>query len=360
MLGGVAGGLGRYFNIDPVIFRIGAVALTLAGGIGIFLYLAALLFVPSEEGDGTAPAGKPGRGRTVLAAVVLGIATLALLAQGPFGAGFFFAPLIVIGLVAAAIWWLLGGRGGAGRGAGRIFARLALGVAALAGAAVLFFASGWAAAAGGGAAIAMLVIVAGALLSVAAFRGGARWLIVPALLLAAPVGIVSAADVELNGGYGDRAYRPTTMTDLPERYRLAAGSLEVDLREIGFPAGRTTELRIEVGLGRALLVVPENVCAVVDGGVGAGYLRIWDGDEGGFNVGVPEGLRQRVPQPRLLIDADVGMGALEVVNDPSEAEWESRDGEDRFDRGPFGRRFDDRDLDLSPDGIAAVCAEAGR
>ncbi len=54
------------------------------------------------------------------------------------------------------------------------------------------------------------------------------------------------------------------------------------------------------------------------------------------------------------------MGALEVVNDPSEAEWESRDGEDHFDRGPFGRRFDNRDLDLSPDGIAAVCPEAGR
>ena len=31
VLGGVAAGLGRYFNLDPIIFRIGAIVLVLRG-----------------------------------------------------------------------------------------------------------------------------------------------------------------------------------------------------------------------------------------------------------------------------------------------------------------------------------------
>ena len=49
MIGGVCGGLGRYFNVDPLLFfRIGAVALVFLGG-AILLYLAALLLVPNED-----------------------------------------------------------------------------------------------------------------------------------------------------------------------------------------------------------------------------------------------------------------------------------------------------------------------
>src|SRR5919107_868519 len=54
VIGGVCGGLGRYFNVDPIFFRIGAVGLAFVGGAGLLLYLAALLLVPAE-GD-TAPA----------------------------------------------------------------------------------------------------------------------------------------------------------------------------------------------------------------------------------------------------------------------------------------------------------------
>ena len=32
VIGGVAGGMGRYFNVDPIFFRIGAVALAFVGG----------------------------------------------------------------------------------------------------------------------------------------------------------------------------------------------------------------------------------------------------------------------------------------------------------------------------------------
>ena len=56
ILGGVAGGLGRHFNVDPILFRIAAVALIFVGGAGILLYLAMLLLVPSEPAPGAAGA----------------------------------------------------------------------------------------------------------------------------------------------------------------------------------------------------------------------------------------------------------------------------------------------------------------
>ena len=51
MLAGVAAGAARYFDVDVVVVRVGLVALTLLGGIGVPLYLAAWLLVPDEDAD---------------------------------------------------------------------------------------------------------------------------------------------------------------------------------------------------------------------------------------------------------------------------------------------------------------------
>ena len=48
VIGGVAGGLGDYFHIDPLLIRIGFVGLILFGGAGVVLYLIAWLMVPAE------------------------------------------------------------------------------------------------------------------------------------------------------------------------------------------------------------------------------------------------------------------------------------------------------------------------
>ena len=45
-IAGVCGGLGDYFAIDPVFFRVGFVVLAFTCGIGIILYLALWLLVP--------------------------------------------------------------------------------------------------------------------------------------------------------------------------------------------------------------------------------------------------------------------------------------------------------------------------
>jgi phage shock protein PspC (stress-responsive transcriptional regulator) len=49
-LAGVAAGLGEYFELSPAVYRIAFVALALAGGTGILLYVAAWLVMP-EEGE---------------------------------------------------------------------------------------------------------------------------------------------------------------------------------------------------------------------------------------------------------------------------------------------------------------------
>jgi phage shock protein C len=49
MLGGVAGGLGEYLNIDPTIVRIVFVVLALLNGFGLLLYFVLWLLVPAAD-----------------------------------------------------------------------------------------------------------------------------------------------------------------------------------------------------------------------------------------------------------------------------------------------------------------------
>jgi phage shock protein C len=47
MIGGVSGGLADYSGIDPVLWRVGFVALTLAGGAGVLVYLLLWVLMPA-------------------------------------------------------------------------------------------------------------------------------------------------------------------------------------------------------------------------------------------------------------------------------------------------------------------------
>lgn len=90
VVAGVAGGLGRYIGIDPILLRIAFVVLTFAGGSGVLLYLIGWIVIPEERpGDDLGPQPPAARGGTV--AVVAGVVLVAvglilLLAQ--------FAPIV--------------------------------------------------------------------------------------------------------------------------------------------------------------------------------------------------------------------------------------------------------------------------
>ena len=322
VIGGVASGLGRYFGVDPILFRIGFVVTTFIGGVGLLAYLALLAFVPS---DGEQKPGGTSKVAAIGGAVVLGIALVTFLSP-PF---FFFGPgVLVVGLVGLAgylLWRALGGRadGDPARTIGRIALAGLIGVA-LIGAAL---GVGLAAAVGGGVVIAALAIAAGLALIGTAFVGGARWLIVPALTLVLPLGVVAAAGIDVKGGIGDRDYRPASAAQLRDHYRLGIGSLVVDLRDVDLPADRTTDLNVDVGLGEAVLYVPDDACVAAAVDVGVGGSDVLDRDNDGVDVTYVDDPPAPAGRPKLRINADVGVGVVEVV----------REGyvRDQFEHGRF-------------------------
>lgn len=48
VLCGVCGGIGEYFNIDPVIVRLLLVVLCCAGGSGVIGYIIAAIIIPEQ------------------------------------------------------------------------------------------------------------------------------------------------------------------------------------------------------------------------------------------------------------------------------------------------------------------------
>ena len=307
VLGGVCGGLGRYFGIDPVIIRLLAIVLTLAGGAGVVAYLVALLLVPQEEGEAAAPDTPPRRGPgTLVAAILLLIVGIPLVLT----ISWVLLPFIVLALVGLLISWIVSGEGPSGE-PGDLVRRAAVGVGLLIVLVVVALGSGWLAGVGGGVAMAALLIAVGLLLVVGALFGGVRWVILPALAIALPLAVVSAAGIDLHGGVGDRRYKPASSAQLHDRYRLGVGRMVVDLRDAKLPAGER-KLKLDVGIGEAVLLLPNDVCAATNAHAGAGQVQVFDRESGGVDVDWSDTPRARDRKPRLVVDADVGLGRFAV------------------------------------------------
>ncbi|HEX7276027.1 MAG TPA: LiaF domain-containing protein, partial [Acidimicrobiales bacterium] len=118
-------------------------------------------------------------------------------------------------------------------------------------------------------------------------------------------------DVPFKGGAGDRQYVPASLADVASPYRLSVGELRLDLRRVDL-AGRTVPVVVSNGLGSLIVIVPPGVAVEVDAEVGAGELivfgRNWEG------VGIDERVvvRGQEGAGRLVLDARVGLGELEV------------------------------------------------
>lgn len=62
VIAGVSGGLGRYFDVDPVLFRVAFVLLLVPGGIGLLVYIISWIAMPefkSEEDEQRDSLAKP-------------------------------------------------------------------------------------------------------------------------------------------------------------------------------------------------------------------------------------------------------------------------------------------------------------
>jgi phage shock protein PspC (stress-responsive transcriptional regulator) len=319
VIAGVAGGLGRYFKVDPVIVRIAFAVSVFFGGLGAFAYIALALFVPTAPGeDGEVGAPPIERSRGLAIGVGIGLVVIALswgILDGPlWGHGFFLSPaLFVVALVAGAI--LIARRAGGGIGARGALATALLAFAAFIGLSIAAVAAAWAGATGHGVVVALVVIAIGAMLVLAAFNGGARWLIAPAIALAVPLGAVAAADVSFGDGIGERQYRPLSIAALPaDGYELGIGRLEVDLRQLDWTDSTVVDLDLNLGIGEAIVAVPSNVCVTTDFDTRAGDLRVAGDEAGGIDVhsGANAGA---TTTPRLDLNGEVDLGELRVIND---------------------------------------------
>src|SRR5829696_2356595 len=348
VVGGVCGGLGRYFNVDPLLFRIGAVALVFLGGAGILLYLAALLLVPNEDQAAPIAPGAQGRNRALVVAAVVVLLIVAwpfLLFGGALFAGIGIPLALLVG-AGVLVWWLVSGEGPSGS-AGDIARRAALGVAVVIGCFVLFLVAGFGAAAGPDWLIPVLVVAAGAAIVAGAFLEPVRWLVPPALTIALAAGVVAAADIDLDGGIGQREYRPGSSVDLRDRYELGIGELVVDLRDTDLPKG-DVPLELDVGIGEARLIVPDDVCVATDADVGMGNIAVFGRDHGGVDIAYEDAPDAKPTRTRVLLNADVGVGEVRVHDNREEFFFHD-------DFGPFH----DDDPDFGP-ARSAACEPSGQ
>lgn len=399
VLAGVAGGIANYLDVDPTLVRIAFVAATLFGGLGVVAYLVLAIVTPNDDGTG-APAGD---GRPSPWLVVLAVLAVLILLPGPFFGPFLLAPfhwgggwwwggsLWLILLAGGAVWLFLtlrgrdrepsGGEPGTTRETAavadettaatfeqptrrlegpespdrghRVLRAIAIVVlvcaAAIAALCVAAIAA-WATATGHGAIVAGVVIAIGAVLAVAAFTGEARWrwLIAPALVLALPAGAVAAGDVRFDGGIGERDYRPTSASQVPEDgYSLGIGHLVVDLRGLPWHRDQLLELETDMGLGQTVISVPSELCVQANATASAGDVFV----RGQRSSGVDAEVDENPPHgraPRLVLDSETDAGQIVVSDRPPEELSEERHG--------FGpRRFDDLD-----EGADEERAEAAR
>jgi phage shock protein PspC (stress-responsive transcriptional regulator) len=259
---GVSGGLAEYFGLNAAVYRVLFVALALAGGTGILLYLAAALVMPAEDRDESALTEtlRNNRDRPWL---VIGMALLALLLlfvlsePGPDGSGpFWFWP-------GALVFW------------------------ALVGGAVV--------------------------LAVRAVRRGRRGILAVIAAVVVVLGLAVAgtfAAAHDHGGVGDRVERPLAASELEDEYRLGFGELELDLREVALPRGET-RVEATIGVGELTVILPPDVPVSLTAEAAWGEVNV---------LGRSDGDRDRVVDPgfddaetRLVLDARVrGPGELTV------------------------------------------------
>jgi phage shock protein PspC (stress-responsive transcriptional regulator) len=264
-IAGVAGGLARYFDMDPIVFRIGFIILTVLGGSGLLVYVAGWLILP-DEGKDESIAGDVLRNRREKPWAVIGLGLLALAGLilvgstdlWPSGDGIW----VVLAIVGAIILWRQR-RGERGR---RRVLPIVLGV------------------------LAALIVAA----------------VASAAVAVATIG-------NLGDGVGDKTYRVSSPADLSQTYKLGIGTLELDLSQAQLPVGRTP-LRLQVGLGRVHLVVPNDAVVAYHAKGHLGDLKILGQERSGWKVATSGRAAPLTAAggPVLVVDSNVSVGEIDI------------------------------------------------
>src|SRR4051812_15078068 len=271
ILGGVSGGLAEYSGVDALLWRVGFVALALAGGAGVVVYLLLWLLMPAGPTYYGAPAQPRVKAPAGPRSPVPGMTIAAL--------------LIVVGVLA-------------------LIDRL----------------TGWDF--GPRAFLGSALLVVGLGLIAAAFTGGRRargGLIALGIVLS--LALAAASTIPWNdvhgfkGGVGDRDYRPLTADQVRLMYRGGAGDMTVDLSGVDVSTlSGPIATRIEHGLGDVQVRVPvdADVRLTVMSGIGSIDAFGQGSLDSGFFPGTGPGSWVDDNKPEFVIAVHNGAGDVEV------------------------------------------------
>lgn len=109
-------------------------------------------------------------------------------------------------------------------------------------------------------------------------------------------------------GVGDRTVVVASSGDLASPYRLGVGSLTVDLSRLAVDG--PLDVVAEVGVGELVVIVPSDARVDVEGGATLGEVHVLGASAEG--VGVTRLFSSPPGEPRLSIEARVGLGSVEV------------------------------------------------
>jgi phage shock protein PspC (stress-responsive transcriptional regulator) len=292
MLAGVSGGLARYFDMHPAFYRVGFVVLTLIGGAGILIYLAAVLVIPDEGHEDSIAESvlreRRDRPWPLVGLGLVAVAGVALLGQATFWPNGDAAWVLLL-LAGGTILWLTRRNPSPPEprepaASPETEARtetLPRAVAAEDSRRMRRL----------GKAIAITVVA-----------------VVAALLIAAAV-FAALLPLHLSHGIGERTYAVSDVGNLGESYSLGIGDLELDLTRLELPVGET-HLRTRVDIGRLTVIVPADAALQARGEARFGEVHMLGDLSEGRDV---DSSVSEDGDRILVLDAQVGAGELVVV-----------------------------------------------
>jgi len=360
VIGGVAGGLGDYLNIDPLLVRIGFVGLMVFGGAGLVLYVIAWLLIPVEGADRSALEGIVGRPHVIsrtIGWIVVGLVVwfvlhalftyggyVSLSDPGPYYGGTDWGLIIAIAVIVVGVL-LFRSRGG-GSEAGAVAAAVAVAAAAAPVSATPALPVAprvmrerrprsplaWYAIAATLLVIGLLAMVTQAAnvevrpgqffgvalavlgigLLIGAWWGHARILVLLAILLMPLAVVANFMTAPLEGGFADTQFAPANAAELRTEYRLMGGRLVLDLTQLSVTA-QPIHIAASVALGQLVVVVPDGASVQIESRVGAGSVYIFDQRDAGTSL-EDRYVRQHAHGPTFILDLQSGIGEIQVVS----------------------------------------------
>jgi phage shock protein PspC (stress-responsive transcriptional regulator) len=273
ILGGVSGGLAEYSGIDALLWRVGFVALALAGGTGVIVYLLLWLLMPA----GPPAYGPPNYGMPAEQRVKAPLGP-----RSPVPGLTIAALLIAVGLLA-----LINRFGG-----WDVHPRVFLGTALL---------------------VVGLGLIAAAFSTGRTARGG---LIALGVVLSLALLVASTQPWKnVRGGVGDRTFRPVAESQVRDVYRGGLGDMTVDLTGVdvsNLAAPITT--RVEHGVGDLEIRVPRDADVRLDVMSGVGSIDTFGQGsvDNGFFPGTGSGSWVDDGRAEFVIAVHNGAGDVEV------------------------------------------------